>query len=41
MKTPEERIPVILDMLFPPEWLDAKAADDPKGRTNYEVQAEV
>lgn len=37
----EDRIPIIHGMVFPNDWLDAKAEDDPQGRTNREVQTEV
>ncbi|KIJ17067.1 hypothetical protein PAXINDRAFT_130593 [Paxillus involutus ATCC 200175] len=37
----KQRIPIAFDMLFPAEWLDAKAEDDPEGRTNRNVQSEV
>ncbi|KAH9930995.1 Alpha/Beta hydrolase protein [Fomitopsis serialis] len=37
---PEAKIPMILGMLFPQHWLNAKAEDDPQGRTNLELQAE-
>ncbi|KAJ3559884.1 hypothetical protein NM688_g69 [Phlebia brevispora] len=37
----EDKIPMIHDMVFPREWLDAKAEDDPQGRTNREVQSEI
>lgn len=36
----DAKLPIILGMLFPPEWLDAKADNDLKGRTNRELQAE-
>ncbi|TFY60628.1 hypothetical protein EVJ58_g5014 [Rhodofomes roseus] len=35
---PEAKIPMVLDMLFPRHWLDAKAAEDPENRTNRELQ---
>ncbi|KAH9842334.1 Alpha/Beta hydrolase protein [Rhodofomes roseus] len=35
---PEAKIPMVLDMLFPRHWLDAKAAEDPESRTNRELQ---
>ncbi|KZT57188.1 alpha/beta-hydrolase [Calocera cornea HHB12733] len=31
-------IDMALDMVFPPEWLEAKAEGDPEGRTNLEVK---
>lgn len=37
----EVKIPVVLNMLFPPKWLAEKAEDDPQGRTNAEVQASL
>ncbi|KAF8839893.1 alpha/beta-hydrolase, partial [Paxillus ammoniavirescens] len=37
----KQRIPIAFDMLFPAEWLDAKAEDDPEGRTNRDVQSEL
>ncbi|OCH95581.1 alpha/beta-hydrolase [Obba rivulosa] len=36
----EARIPIALNDLFPQQWLDAKAPNDPQGRTNGEVQFE-
>lgn len=41
IREPEKRIPYVLEMLFPQEWLDAKNPDDPEGRTNREIQTEV
>ncbi|OJA19676.1 hypothetical protein AZE42_06952 [Rhizopogon vesiculosus] len=38
---PEVKVPIIMDMLFPQEWLVAKATDDPEGRTNLEVQSAI
>lgn len=38
---PNVKIPMILEMTFPKKHLDAKAEDDPQGRTNFEVQKEV
>jgi hypothetical protein len=35
---PEKKIPIIFEMLFPDEWLEAKADGDAEGRTNREVQ---
>ncbi|KAF9228791.1 alpha/beta-hydrolase [Gyrodon lividus] len=37
----EQKIPMMTNMLFPTEWLDAKAEDDPEGRTNREIQVEA
>ncbi|KAI0093979.1 alpha/beta-hydrolase [Irpex rosettiformis] len=34
---PEVKIPMILEMAFPVEWLDSKAEDDTQGRTNREI----
>ncbi|TFY65379.1 hypothetical protein EVG20_g5616 [Dentipellis fragilis] len=36
----EQKIPILLEMVFPPAWLDQDADDDPEGRTNREIQAE-
>ncbi|KAH9951272.1 alpha/beta-hydrolase [Amylocystis lapponica] len=33
-----KKIPILLDMLFPQDWLDAKNSDDAQGRTNRELQ---
>ena len=38
---PEKKIPIVLEMLFPKDWLDSKREDDVEGRTNREVEAEV
>jgi len=38
---PDVKVPIIMDMLYPPEWLAKKATDDPEGRTNLEVQSAV
>ena len=38
---PVAKVPTILGMLFPSEWLDSKAENDDKGRTNRQVQGEV
>ena len=32
---------MLLEMVFPKEYLEAKAEDDPQGRTNFEYQKEV
>ncbi|KAL1744899.1 Alpha/Beta hydrolase protein [Schizophyllum fasciatum] len=37
---PEQRPPLVMDMLFPRSWLDARDENDPNGRTNREVQTE-
>jgi hypothetical protein len=38
---PDQRMPMVEKMLFPNEWLDSLAENDPEGRTNREVQREV
>ncbi|EAU82478.2 hypothetical protein CC1G_08229 [Coprinopsis cinerea okayama7 len=38
---PVQKVPLVLEMLYPPEWLDSKAEGDDKGRTNREIQTEV
>lgn len=38
---PEQKLPIIFDMLFPNEWLETKAEGDADGRTNREVQRVV
>lgn len=38
---PEAKFPLIEEMLFPSDWLDSLAENDPHGRTNREVQREV
>ncbi|KAJ7128871.1 alpha/beta-hydrolase [Mycena filopes] len=40
-KKPEDKVPTVLGMLYPPSWLDAPATDDEQGRTNREVQTEL
>ncbi|KAF8834723.1 hypothetical protein BDN67DRAFT_1045132 [Paxillus ammoniavirescens] len=35
----KQRIPITFDMLFPAEWLDAKAEEDPEGQTNRDIQS--
>jgi hypothetical protein len=35
------RVRIILDMLYPSEWLEERAEGDPAGRTNREIQTEV
>ncbi|KAL4065339.1 Alpha/Beta hydrolase protein [Scleroderma yunnanense] len=37
----EGKIGIILDTLFPSEWLDQKADDDPEGRTNKDIQTGI
>ncbi len=41
IKEPEKKIPYVLEMLYPKEWLDAKAPSDPEGRTNREIETLV
>ncbi|EIN07697.1 alpha/beta-hydrolase [Punctularia strigosozonata HHB-11173 SS5] len=41
MTDPEEKIPIILEMVFPVSWLDSPAEEDPEGRTNRAVQTEI
>lgn len=41
MSDPAEKIPVVHEMAFPITWLDAEADDDPRHRTNRQVQTEV
>ncbi|KAH7919905.1 alpha/beta-hydrolase [Leucogyrophana mollusca] len=38
---PEAKIPTIMNMLFPPDWLEEKAVNDPSGRTNRDIQSAV
>ncbi|OSD01674.1 alpha/beta-hydrolase [Trametes coccinea BRFM310] len=38
---PEQKIPIVLNMLFPKEWLDSKREGDPEGRTNWELEFEA
>ncbi|KAF8815809.1 alpha/beta-hydrolase [Phlegmacium glaucopus] len=38
---PVEKVPTVLEMLFPSKWLDSKAENDDKGRTNRQVQGEA
>ena len=38
---PDQRIPILEEMLFPNEWLDSLAENDLEGRTNRDVQREV
>ncbi|KAI0084014.1 alpha/beta-hydrolase [Irpex rosettiformis] len=37
---PEDKIPIVLSMLYPKQWLDLPAEDGPQGRTNREIEAE-
>ncbi|KAI0646898.1 alpha/beta-hydrolase [Trametes meyenii] len=37
---PEKKIPIVLEMIFPKEWLNSKSETDPQGRTNKEVETE-
>jgi hypothetical protein len=37
---PVKKVPIVLDMLFPSEWLDERDSDEP-AKTNRQVQAEV
>lgn len=41
MKNPEDRIPFVLEMLYPTAYLADKIADDPNGRTYRDKQIEV
>ncbi|KAI0637129.1 alpha/beta-hydrolase [Trametes polyzona] len=38
---PEKKIPIVLEMIFPKDWLDRKSETDPQGRTNREVETEA
>jgi len=38
---PVAKIPTVLGMLFTSKWLDSKAENDDKGRTNRQIQSEV
>ncbi|KAH7877887.1 Alpha/Beta hydrolase protein [Lentinula edodes] len=40
MKDPAQKIPILLDLLYTSPWIDEKAVDDPRGRTNREVEFE-
>ncbi|KAF8126547.1 Alpha/Beta hydrolase protein [Boletus edulis] len=40
MSNPEMKMSLLEGALFPTEWLDSVAEDDPEGRTNREVQRE-
>jgi hypothetical protein len=41
IKDAEKQTPHIVEMFFNSSWLDAKAENDPEGRTNREVQIMV
>ena len=41
IKDEEKQTPFIMEMFFNSSWLDAKAENDPEGRTNREVQIMV
>ena len=38
---PVAKVPTVLDMIFTSSWLDSKADNDDKGRTNRQIQDEV
>jgi len=38
---PAKKVPLVMDMLYPTKWLAERDEDDPQGRTNREIQAEV
>ncbi|KAF8164811.1 Alpha/Beta hydrolase protein [Crassisporium funariophilum] len=38
---PVEKVPTVMDMLFPLAWLEQKVEGDPRGRTNRQVQSEA
>ena len=38
---PVAKVPTALGMLFTSNWLDSKAENDDKGRTNRQIQSEV
>lgn len=40
-KDPKDRVPTQVETCFAASWLDAKAENDAKGRTNREIQIEV
>ncbi|KAI0693729.1 Alpha/Beta hydrolase protein [Cytidiella melzeri] len=40
IKEQEDKIPIVLNMLYPKGWLESKAEDDPQGRTNWEIERE-
>ena len=41
IRDPLQRMPYVAEMCFSASWLDAKAENDGKGRTNREVQLVV
>jgi hypothetical protein len=41
IRDPIQRMPYVVEMCFSASWLDAKAENDAKGRTNREVQLAV
>jgi hypothetical protein len=41
IRDPLQRMPYVVEMCFNASWLDAKAENDAKGRTNREVQLGV
>jgi hypothetical protein len=41
IKDPKQRVPYIVEMCYNASWLDAKAENDPEGRTNRDVQIMV
>jgi hypothetical protein len=41
MRDAKQKMPYIVEMCFNSSWLDAKAKNDPEGRTNREVQIMV
>ncbi|KAI5124320.1 hypothetical protein M0805_008927 [Coniferiporia weirii] len=40
LSDPVQKVPIILDMVFPETWLSAKAEGDPQNRSNREIQVE-
>ncbi|KAI8998792.1 alpha/beta-hydrolase [Trametes punicea] len=38
---PEKRPPIVIESLYPKEWLDSKAEGDPEGRTNRDIEIEA
>ena len=38
---PAKKVPLVMDMLYPAQWLAEHDEDDPQGRTNRDVQSEV
>jgi hypothetical protein len=41
IKDPKTKSPYVVEICFNASWLDAKAENDAKGRTNREIQIEV